>query len=169
MQFFLVTPKYMKKSEVPKIPEYNVFVTYEESRSGGEPDSDEKWCSYSDVHVDYRITGAFKNKTSSSWYQESFYLENLNLVDVYIVLVRYSSGDTFGRSFGNGHIVGVYGTQDEAQLIVDQIEANTYTGQNGYVPWKGYFERFEYVDLIVTRLKDNLDFEHKSPKHPYRV
>lgn len=61
-------------------------------------------------------------------------------------MVRYKDGDTFGNSYGHGHIEGVYLSEDKAQEIVESIREGTYNKKLGYVPWDGYFNRLESVN-----------------------
>lgn len=64
---------------------------------------------------------------------------------VYLVIVRYSTGDTFGTTFGEWKIIGIFKTETESELVRFDIENGTYKGSK---PWQGYFERLESVDVF---------------------
>jgi len=67
---------------------------------------------------------------------------------VYIVLARYSTGDSFGNSEGHGCIVGIYKNEKDAQAIIDSVSDETYYEKvEKYPPWKGYFESLQ--DIFV--------------------
>ncbi|KKL77081.1 hypothetical protein LCGC14_2038470 [marine sediment metagenome] len=80
---------------------------------------------------------------------------------IYMVVVRYESGDSFGRSYGNWKIVGVYKNVEDAQEILDKInydEKHRYDEdykkeyEKEFRDWDGYFERFENVDIEVLHV-----------------
>jgi hypothetical protein len=83
---------------------------------------------------------------------------------VFLVVTRYSTGDTFGHSEGNWHISGAFGTADEAYELVKHLDSdgnpqlNSWS-ENGawdpkreYKPWDGYFECYENSDVHVLPL-----------------
>jgi hypothetical protein len=67
---------------------------------------------------------------------------------MHCVWVRYSDGDSFGRSTGNGQIVGLFKDEDAAHKLAKSISDNTYkpSGQ-GYKTWCGYFNDLESVEV----------------------
>lgn len=66
--------------------------------------------------------------------------------NMYLVVVRYSSGNTFGHSTGHAYVEGVYDTKESANLVAAMIEAESYSSK-GYLPWQGYFESLEGVEI----------------------
>lgn len=129
-----------------------VYISYQERRSGGEPLSNKKWSSRKDTIIDFQLKEASLQEPSS-WYKESFEIECQKLPKtVYVVLVRYKDGDTFGNSYGHGYIEGVYLSEDQAQKIVESIREDKYVKKGGakkfasYLPWNGYFNRLESVN-----------------------
>ncbi len=129
-----------------------VYVSYQENRTGGAALSDERWSSREDTIIDFQLK-EISLQEPSSWYKEPFEIECQKIPKiVYVVLVRYEDGDTFGNSYGHGHIEGVYLSEDQAQKIVESIRENTYVGKDatkedhGYIPWNGYFNRLESVN-----------------------
>jgi hypothetical protein len=74
---------------------------------------------------------------------------------LYLVVVTYSSGDSFGRSSGNTSIAYITGNPDEALKIKGDLDRGINppkddpNSQNGgYYPWDGYFERVEDVNIV---------------------
>lgn len=131
-----------------------VYVTYNETRRGGKPLSKKRWSSREDTHVDFQLTGVCLEEPKA-WYKEPFELDCKELPKVvYVVLVRYSDGDTFGNSYGHGHIEGVYLSEDDAQKVVEAIRNDKYKSKETYVPWVGYFNRLEsanYHPMVVRK------------------
>lgn len=159
-----------------------IYVTYEESSSGGEDlDPEAKWSDRADTIIEYNLTGASLIKPDS-WYFQEFELDYIEKpVDVFVVLVRYSDGDTFGQSLGHGHIDGVYLTKEEAQTAVKLIEEDELSFQNKiggpyissslrggpykHKPWKSYFAGFESVQCYVMKLRET----PINSKEPIRI
>lgn len=145
-----------------------VYITYKESSTGGDAiDPDDRWSSHTDIHYEFQLVQACLVKSDDAWYCEEF---DINVEEppheVFVVAVRYESGSTFGRSYGNGCIEGVYVNKDEAMKIAKSIEEDTYSpAKKGYCTWKGYFERLESVDCFVMRLRKS----PKDPKEPIRI
>ncbi|AVD99299.1 hypothetical protein SEA_BILLNYE_116 [Streptomyces phage BillNye] len=74
---------------------------------------------------------------------------------VYAVIVRYSTGDTFGREEGLAICLDVFTDADKAEELakaareVDEFRM-TVNGVEYYVSWVGYFEHLE--DVVVEEL-----------------
>ena len=82
---------------------------------------------------------------------------------VFVVVVVYSTGGTFGRDEGNSQAVGVYKDPARAKKVAQAIENNSESNaSNNYIPpkaytihvdgeeiycgsWVGYFESLERV------------------------
>lgn len=85
---------------------------------------------------------------------------NFNVGDVcYLVWAQYSTGDTFGRDGGKYELLEVWPTREKAEerkKFYEELtdERSLDVGQAiGYVPWLGYFESLDYVEvkaLVVT-------------------
>lgn len=89
--------------------------------------------------------------------------------DIFVVVARYSSGDTFGSSDGHVAIFDAFKTYDEAWKLqravagtnnqertgaIDKSFYLSYDGRKYWLPWVGYFENFERCEVIrvmVTR------------------
>lgn len=130
---------------------YKLYLAYDESESGGDVAPGQEgnnWPSYDDTH--------------RSFYPRALHLDSLSFCEtievpfdpaqynyLHLVVVRYTTGSTFGTIYGAWHVEGVYRDSEEAQEIVDSINKETY---KGYKPWVGYFERLESVDIQTLQV-----------------
>lgn len=127
-----------------------LYVTYDEIVRGGKPQSDGPYSLREDTYVDFSLKEVSMQE-NSSFYKEEFEVPEFDIDEpapgflrcVYVVLVRYQDGNSFGRRFGNGFIEGVYLTEEAAQKVVLQIMSDTYPK---YARWEGYFNRLESVN-----------------------
>jgi hypothetical protein len=74
---------------------------------------------------------------------------------LYLVVVTYSSGDSFGRSEGNTSVAYITENSGEALEIRDMINVGKKPSKDdqkyqhgGYAPWDGHFERVSDVDIV---------------------
>lgn len=96
----------------------------------------------------------FLNRFSFSSYKVPD--EVYNSTYVYIVVVTYSSGDTFGSSSGNTAIAFITENPDEALKAKDAAEHDWSKPEwsehpknvSRYPTWTGYFERVENVEIV---------------------
>lgn len=148
----------MKKNKVrEKVKEEKkyVYLTYTEYQSGGDlHDPDDRWSCRDDTDIDWHLTGC--HLTNKSWptYTEQVEVDfDVKVGDgLWVVYVRYGTGDSFGHTNGAWTIIGVYKDQDEAAKIVEQINLKTYPGE--YHVWEGYFESFECCEVQGFIVKD---------------
>lgn len=127
-----------------------LYFHYEESSSGGETVAGQEgdaWPDYEDANTHFELLKCTLEKKENSFSTETLSLSFLpeKNEEVYVVLVRYSSGNTFGRHNGCWYLEGVYKEKEEANIIVKKILDKEY---DGYVPWVGYFEYLESCDVI---------------------
>lgn len=81
---------------------------------------------------------------------------------VYVVVVRYDSGDTFTQTIGNGYIEGAYTRLDYATKLKGLIEKSdgSYEKHKAakigrpvqFVPWIGYFESLNNVEIHAMKV-----------------
>lgn len=122
-----------------------VCLLYEERSWGGDALSDEPYSSREDKHIEFTVTGLSPSSTGGL-YQETIEVEEVKF-PLYVIVVRYSTGDSFGNTNGAWHVEGAYTDADKVQEIVDAINNDTYKSKCGYEVWKGYFERLENVEV----------------------
>lgn len=133
-----------------------IYASYVEHKSGGQVcdgDENEKWPNYEPVETDFELKQVSLHK-SQNWYYESIDTDfDVTSGDtVYILVARYSSGDTFGRTNGLFSFIGAYQTKEELNKVVSDLyeENKIYSDRSNknrkklpYRPWHGYFEYLE--------------------------
>ena len=125
-----------------------VYLTYTEYREGGgAEDPDDRWSSRTDENVDWGLIDC--RFTQEKWPNYTEQVEigfDVNLGEtVYVVYVRYGTGDSFGHTDGAWKIIDVYQHQEEASAIVSSINNGTYN-KGSYNCWDGYFESLQSCD-----------------------
>lgn len=136
-----------------------IWATYnQEFEGGGErTDPDDVYSDRTDAHYSWTL-----GKVSIS-HPENPYHEMIRCgaivhgawVDVetevgdslWVVSVIYSTGDTFGTSYGHGTVVCACKDQESAQYIERQINQGEKPEMITSAPWCGYFERVQEVCL----------------------
>ncbi len=140
----------------------------------GSYDPSDRW-DRPDTEFDYHGIDVFASEESdpnkiSSFYSDLFSLDALPGDEVFVVLCRYSTGDTFGNDGGRVNVMGVFATSDYAESVRSQLEApesegkpysssktysysKTIDGVEYYIPWSGYFEHLEslFVERAIVR------------------
>jgi hypothetical protein len=144
-----------KKEKVKPI----IFINYRTSSIGGEPypgqEGKTNFIETSPVEIDVvldkleLITGGIALNGDGIDYD--FDVEKFIGKSLFMVYVRYSTGDTFGSSSGNPYFPGIYDSYEKADAVVKSIEDGTY---DGYKPWYGYFDSLDSVEVVEKRLID---------------
>lgn len=101
------------------------YETSERGRGARQPLSEEKWCDYSDVVVSFKPTNLFLERESkTTWRNEEIETDkDVERGDtVYVVVVRYGDGDTFGHSTGNYSFWGAYKDIEQANILKSLIK-----------------------------------------------
>lgn len=128
-----------------------LYLEYDEYSSGGDALDDSEWPNYSDINITWTLGKVFLNKEKAPWIRReedtTFPVKHGDIV--YVLLVQYSSGNTFGSSYGNTCIEGIYPSYDAAELVSESIKNKSY---HGYMPWDGYFESLEDVIIEVRKI-----------------
>lgn len=139
--------KATKKTKRIKV-EYKVYLLYDEDTHGGgvcTGDENSDWPNYEDEHNTFTPKGLrLKTPDWSETIEVDF--DPSGFDHLYIVVVRYSSGNTFGNTFGHWHIEGAYQTFEKAEKVETAIKKGTgkyKEGEGHYHPWEGYFESLE--------------------------
>jgi len=132
---------------------YEIYLTYEEGRSGGEVRAgyeDADWPNYENKYIDFSLIGAWRTSADKSWVETvTVDFDPVKSDKVYVVVVRYSTGNTFGKTCGDWHIEGAYSNLEIAEKIAKTIIDDTY---KGYKPWSGFFESLEDVSVECMTL-----------------
>jgi hypothetical protein len=97
-----------------------------------------------------------------------------NSEKAYLVVARYSTGDTFSRNRGEYAFIAVFPNSKEAGILKKEIEKhseeyyddkhqessfesameNPAYGTKLYCPWIGYFDRLEYVEIYSLAVEE---------------
>lgn len=129
-----------------------VYLTYMEDRCGGELKDGEPapFGMHEDIIVKFAPNSLYLTETGWCHTIEVDFDPNeyVNKA-LFITVVRYTTGCTFGQTLGEWHIEGCYTSAEEAFKVKSSIETDKY---EGYKPWDGYFEKLEKVDVCVLLL-----------------
>ena len=111
--------------------------------------------------LDFRISGVTLTKPENGYSYESAALPEIKAGDVVRVLwMTFSSGDTFGRSTGNGEVLWVFKdpilairAQQAFENSIDKysIDIETDTGEKLMLsnPAAGYFEDIGHIEISM--------------------
>lgn len=142
------------KKEKPKVQEpLRVYVEYNRGSEGGEALSDEEWSSRSDTIVTVEFIRLYREPPKHRFFYDSVEINNpklLKLDKLFLAVVRYSTGDTFGHTSGEFYIVGVAPTYKIAQAMLDEETKPSpipKSGMRHYKRWEGYFESLEDTEI----------------------
>lgn len=161
-----------KKCPIVEPDPFRVWVNWEYTHfSGGEiciGQEDDDWPNRETEYKEHEIHGVYsddaKDGRGQSRYNESIDVEfdPVAGAEVFLVVVTYSSGDTFGSSSGNVTVVGCYEEEAQADSIAHDIRADDMDADKayrrnlkrskkerftGYKAWTGYFEGLEGVEI----------------------
>lgn len=130
----------------------HVFVQYNMTEEGGEiceGEENDEWPSHEMLYKTHQVLGVFTKDLEQPDYLN--YSERVSVEfdptpcrECHLVLVTYSSGDTFGNSSGDVAVVGVFATGKEAEDVAVSIRQGSY---KGYCAWEGYFDRLEGIEV----------------------
>ena len=124
-----------------------LYIEYNTSSEGGHALSDERWSDRSDEHTTVDFIRLHRNPPANRFFYDSIELshpEMAKMDKLYLAVVRYTTGDTFGTSYGHWHIVDVAPTYEIASAMLEEALKPSV---KGYKPWEGYFERFEGTEI----------------------
>jgi hypothetical protein len=137
---------------------HKVFIQYDEYRTGGELESEDEWSSRTPEDVDVTVGNLLATSDvylGGASIDVDFDPQDYIDKALYIVFVRYSTGDSFGTSSGNPDFPAVCTTSSKAFNIAKQIKTDSWVDPRGYCPWKGHFESLDSVEVLVKQLLDN--------------
>lgn len=87
------------------------------------------------------------------------------LTPLWLVVVVYSSGNSFGNSSGNATVAAVCYSEEEAQAVEAAINTDYRENYNSFenivvgdyeiypYSWKGYFESLEHITIEKVRVE----------------
>jgi hypothetical protein len=145
-----------KWSGAAKVEPRMLYLSYQETRSGGEiceGQENDPWPSHEDEDIEFYPTRINKTTDKAQWMKESIPIDfdALEGQDVWVVVVRYGTGGTFGHTNGAWQVMGAFEHQGQAEKLRTSINDDTYVAENnygcGYICWKGYFESLQDVEV----------------------
>lgn len=151
----------MKKDETTLVLKKEAHTSGGDIRPG---DEGSDWPSYEDSYIETTFGDLFMYSDISSFglspqvgfWGEFIYNVKEDLLNsslLYVVIVIYSTGDTFSHTTGETFVEGVYGTYEEAKEVSRKIKEGEYgDGKDLYLPWTGYFEDLEDVLIHPAQL-----------------
>ena len=134
--------------EKPKI-----YIEYSSSSDGGDPLTSERWSRRTDRRTTLDVKRLYKSEPTHLFFKDVLEVEAsvLECKVVFLVVVRYKDGDSFGDCYGNFHFYSIRATKKEAEA--DKAIIESPRGENDdYRPWDGYFERLEEVEIYEMPL-----------------
>ncbi len=143
-----------KTKEVPN-PTKRLYLVYESSSEGGECESDEPYSSRTPTYKTVRFTSVLREKMGFFGHDFEVTEEVYNGSQVFLVVVRYQDGDSFGTSHGNWEMWQAVGSAEEALKIKQDILSGALTKKGHYLPWEGYFCRLEDVEIHSFQIGRN--------------
>jgi hypothetical protein len=126
-----------------------------------------RYSGYSYYDLDFNVLGVYRNRQlaegkagSKCWVEEiEVGFDPAKVDEVYLVVVRYRDGGTFG-STGYWKLIGPYLTSKEAYGVEDAINKDAYGDpKKEYMPWRGYFASLTSVGVEIFRLRGDIDNE----------
>ena len=106
----------------------------------------------------YTLDSLSRSKPKTVYWDTVNIYGNVNLSRYWAVVVRYSTGDTFGTASGRGCCFAVFEDEQEALAIKARIECNVdYDSDEPrdsleefeeYKPWQGYFESVQSCHVV---------------------
>lgn len=143
----------------PKPPLF-LSLDYNENRTGGERESDEQWSSRRPTYITVEFHSLSRGSSRLSNGNIEVTQEQYDARELFVVIVRYRDGDTFGTSHGHWTVAGVALTADEARKI--EAEAHGPKPDSHYREWDGYFNGLESVEIHCFTIRD--DNSRTSPE-----
>lgn len=140
--------KVKKKAE--ETESYEVYLIYDSETWGGavcKGDEGSDWPNHEPTNTSFTPKGL---RLKAPGWSETIKVDfdPSRSKHLYVVIVRYSSGGTFGTTHGNWHIQGAYKSYVKAEKV--EIAISNSKGkyaEGNYNPWQGYFESLEKVTI----------------------
>jgi hypothetical protein len=138
-----------------------IYVAYDSPyESGGEiceGEQDEDFPNHETSYYGFNLKGVYLEPRVGRDYNRAFDCD-LSVGDkAYIVVVRYSDGDTFSHSSGHAEIAGVFSNEQDANNLKKKIEKEDEglnKDFNDYKPWDNYFGGLESVTVVRQVVED---------------
>ena len=128
---------------------HEIYLSYTEDRHEIEPFV-EQYLDHGTDGIDFTLHGA--HLTAPSW-SETVKIDFEPKVgdEIFVVVIRYYDGDSFGRTYGHWHIGGAFPTEKRATEWMEAIISDRPPMKNGhryYQEWEGYFAGLESNEVV---------------------
>jgi len=134
-----------------------------------EADPDDSW---DRDNTDQQITGWSAEVVDLSKDEDRYYWSESVVAEVddeadevYVVVARYSTGDTFGNDSGQVFLADAFDDETDAYELLDEFKKHDgygsrkvvpfsmeYKGKNYSIPWAGYFENLESLHVETVEI-----------------
>jgi len=155
-------------------PGKRLYLGYTTTSSGGERESDEPYSSRSPQYIEVKFTSL--TRQSGTFFAHDIEVsDEVHAADeVFLVVVRYQDGDSFGTSHGNWTVFKAVTSEAEATEIAGSIEDGSLAKAveadqkrgvyNTCLQWVGYFNSLEGVEIHSFRVAEKPFSDNVSPK-----
>ncbi len=138
--------KELEKKEEPT----RVYLVYTETQTGGEyEDENDRWSSRADTHKTVNFKALYKEPPTFFYHSVEVDPSLLEKEELFMAVVYFSDGDTFGKTYGYWSVEGIYGSRKEARERLKEVLDPKY---KGYKPWDCYFGGYMSDDVIGLEL-----------------
>lgn len=153
----------MSKKPKKEKPNY-LYLVYREECHGGEVcagQENDSWPNHEPSYTEFEPTILTRKPTD--WCHEIEVTKDLLSAEkLYMLVVLYQSGGTFGCSHGNWKVLGLFQTIEEAEAEQKKVSSPDF---KGYKPWEGYFERLESFDIHALSVVDKCEANIKEYRY----
>lgn len=130
----------------------SLYLIYRETSEYIDNDEEREWSESTKEWHPVSLHKKKKDYFKDLWPEEiQTELDVSGLNKVWMVVVRYFDGGTFGRTNGYWKIIDVYKTDEEAYAKAKEIKEDKRTWRElkkgEYQPWKSYFSGLEDVEV----------------------
>jgi len=144
--------KKVKKEEV--VEPLRIYVEYDTDQYGGEAiDPEDRWTNHTDTVRTVTFHKLYRQQPTHRYFYDSVeidarHADMLKMPKLFLAVVRYGTGDTFGHTTGAWYIVGVAPTREIAQAMLKEETVPSVKGEyRTYKRWEGYFESLEDTEI----------------------
>ena len=142
-----------------------LYLDYREYRSGGEicegEDPDYEYASHEDEHIDFCPLYIYTKRTKAlSWnaeeISEGVHGDFKSGDSVYLAVIRYGTGSTFGCTCGQWKIEGVFSSKELAETHLAEVLKDASKSLEGYCYWDDYFGGYEDSEVYPLIVDENV-------------
>lgn len=152
------------KAKAAEVVAYEIRVAHESYCTDSYRSEEQygEWREHNEVSVGETFTYTETTANDGRWYDMMVPFKPEADRPYYLIYGVYSTGDSFGSRSGVIHFVGLFENEEDATEIAKLIEkidgyqySINYKGQDYHIPWTGYFESLERLEMKPIRLGDS--------------